>query len=128
MSSKHYIKGHTYTIIIKHNVPTRELFKTLGIQQAYPKIKISMEVYTTKMQELLYSIELNINGNYYCCGSCNFEFDTIERTIIKDIENLTIFTEFNKFIENNETKIKHFFKETLIDIWHHRIFPHLCEI
>jgi hypothetical protein len=36
----------------------------LGVNQAYPKLNICMEVY--EKDELIYSIILDINGNYYC--------------------------------------------------------------
>ena len=57
----------------------------LGVNQAYPKLNICMEVY--EKDELIYSIILDINGNYYCWGSVNFEFDIVKKSIIKDCKH-----------------------------------------
>jgi hypothetical protein len=111
-----------YEIKFNNNIPTwNELsFENSGTNQSFPKLNIFMEVY--EKNNLIYSIILDIDGNYYCCGSKNFEFDKVNKTIIKqctqDIMN-------NIYIEL-QSNYANIFKDTVLDIWITRIFEELC--
>ncbi len=119
-----YIKGKIYTIIFKHNIPSWNMFQIMDIQEAYPKINVLMEVYCSKQKILLYSVELNIDGHYYCCGSCNFEYDRVDKNTIKNIENIDL---INGFMIEHQDKIKNYLNNTVMDIWKTRVFDYLCD-
>ena len=114
-------------IKFNNNIPTWELFKNLGVQQAFPKIIVIMEVFS--VNEMIYSVKYKIEGHYYCCGSQNFEFEEndIEKIIVKDcdesIKNL-IFEE----IQKQSKGIKDTFNDTILSIWKTRVLNILCNL
>jgi hypothetical protein len=112
-----------YEIKFNNNIPTWDKlsFENSGLNQSFEKINIIMEVYENN--ELIYSVILEINGNYYCCGSKNFEFDEIKKTIIKNCNNKLLKNIYYE-LQNNH---KNIFKDTVLDIWITRIFEQLCE-
>ena len=110
-----------YEIKFINNIPTWDQlsFENSGTNESFPKLNILMEVYENN--KIIYSILLDIDGHYYCCGSKNFEFDKINKTIIKKCEEDimdNIYTE----LENNYSNI---FKNTVLNIWVTRIFEEL---
>lgn len=116
--------SNKYEIKFNISVPTwNELsFENSGTNQSFINANIFMEVY--EKDELIYSIILEIiNGNYYCCGSKNFEFDKVKKIIIKDCEPKLLY-DFNSELQNS---YRHIFKDTVLDIWITRIFDELCE-
>jgi|DEB19_MinimDraft_3_1074340.scaffolds.fasta_scaffold98614_1 hypothetical protein len=114
-------------IKFKNNIPTWELLKNLGVQQAFPKIIIIMEVFSAN--EMIYSVQYKIEGHYYCCGSQNFEFEEndIEKTVLKDcdgsIKNLII-----EEIQKQSKCIKDNFNDTILNIWKTKILNILCDL
>lgn len=112
-----------FEIKFKNTVPTWiELsFENSGTNQSFHKINIVMEVY--EKDKLIYSIILEINGNYYCCGSRNFEFDKVKKTIIKEC-NYKLLHDIYFELQNSYRNI---FTDTVLDIWVTRIFEQLCE-
>ncbi len=110
-----------YKIKFNHNVPKwKELtFEKLGSNMSFLELNVFMEVYDN--DELIYSIKLEINGIYYCCGSQNFEFDKINSQIIIDYDDIeSIYNE----LQNN---YKNIFNDTVLSIWKTRIFDELCQ-
>lgn len=112
---------NNFSFDIKHNVPTWESFKIYGIQRAFPIIYLKIKVIENR--DLIYFTELKINGNYYCCGSCNFEFDEIEKEIIKDIDGKKL----ELILPELENYLKNELKETLLNMWISRIMNCLYE-
>ncbi len=113
-----------YDIKFNNNVPTWDelSFENSGTNQSFHKLNILMEVY--EKDELIYSILLEIFGNYYCCGSKNFDFDKVNRTIIKECELLDeLIDDIYSELQNNYRTI---FKDTVLNIWITRIFEELC--
>lgn len=112
-----------FEIKFNNNVPTWiELsFENSGTNQSFPIVNIFMEVY--EKDNLIYSIKLEINGNYYCCGSKNFEFDKVKKTIIKEC-NYKLLSDIYSELQNSYRNI---FIDTVLDIWITRIFEQLCE-
>ena len=107
--------------IHKYPIPSRELLEYLGIQQAYPLLEMIMEVYEKKT--LIYSMKLNIDCSYYCCGSTNFEINKFERCVVKECDDhimKMIFTE----LKNNH--MDHFIG-TVLENDPIRIFEELCD-
>lgn len=109
-----------FKIKFDYNIPSWKLFLDCNINESYPELNIFMEVYENNL--LIYSVKIFIKGHYYCCGSQNFEFDKISKTIIKDCDNNTI---DNIYIEL-KNNYRHIFKNTVLDIWINRIFEELC--
>ena len=83
-------------IKFNNNIPTWELFKNLGVQQAFPKIIVIMEVFS--VNEMIYSVQYKIEGHYYCCGSQNFEFEE-NTSYSKHIQNTELLTKKIRFFE-----------------------------
>ena len=113
-----------YEIKFNSNVPTwNELsFENTGTNQSFIKVSIFMEVY--EKDKLIYSIILEIiNGNYYCCGSKNFEYEQVKKTIILDCEPKLL----NDIHSELQNSCRYIFKDTVLDIWTTRIFEQLCE-
>ena len=103
------------------NVPTWDelTFEKLNSNMAFIDFDIFMEVYEN--DELIYSIKLKINGIYSCCGSRNFEFDIIDRQIIKDYDDIKL---IHDELLNNYNNI---FKDTVLNICKFRICDELCQ-
>lgn len=80
------------TIKIKytHTFPTWELFRMYGVQNAYPKMEFCVECYTSDSKNESYdcAIILDIEGHYYCSGSCMFDLESIDFDI-EDKEELS---------------------------------------
>ena len=112
-----------FEIKFNNNVPTWiELsFENSGTNQSFLLVNIFMEVY--EKDNLIYSIKLEINGNYYCCGSKNFEFDKVKKTIIKECDYKLL----NNIYCELQNNYRNIFKDTILDIWITRIFEQLCE-
>ena len=87
---------------------------------SFLKLNISMEVYQNN--ELIYSVKLDIDGIYSCCGSKNFEFDKMNYQFLKpNPETAQIHTALL-------SKYDEYFKDTVIGIWKFRICDGLCDI
>ena len=104
---------HKYIIKLDHNAPTWSSFLNLGIQQAYPKIDIVMNVY--EEETIVYSSTFHIEGYYYCSGSQNFEYDKIEFKIIKDCDETTKNLIADE-VEKEQENIKNIFNDTVLNI------------
>jgi hypothetical protein len=111
-----------YIIKFNNSIPTwSELsYENSGTNQSFPKANIFMEVY--EKHKVIYSIKLEINGNYYCCGSKNFEFDKVVKTIIKECDN-KLLNDIYSELQNSNINV---FDNTVLDIWITRIFEELC--
>ena len=105
-------KNNDYDFKICHNTPSWKLFIDYGVEQAYPLLNINMDVY--KENIIIYSIKLNIESNYYCCGSRNFELDKFDLIIIQDCED-TILELMMEGIENKTDDVMNIFKNTLLE-------------
>jgi hypothetical protein len=62
-----------YNIKITHTAPTFKQFEEWGIQQAYPTFYMDIIFYDVKNNIEVVSFKIIIKGDYYCCGSRNFE-------------------------------------------------------
>ena len=109
-----------YNIKIDHNIPKWDhlTYEKLGSNMSFLKLNISMEVYEN--DELIYSIKLDIDGIYSCCGSKNFEFDKMNHKIIKDSDKTALI--HAELLSNYDI----FFKDTVLSIWKLRICDGLC--
>jgi hypothetical protein len=109
-----------YRFQFEHNIPTYESlsWEKTGRNESYHELYIMMEVYSN--DKIIYSIELNMEGHYYCCGSRNFDYDIIAKTIIQpcDLE----IDDMNDELENN---CKNIFRNTVLKHWTSHIFTEL---
>lgn len=113
-----------YKIDFNNNIPTWNELSNLGINLAYPKINIIMNIYDK--DEIIYSSKFYIEGIYSCCGSVNFEFDEIKLDIIKDCDNKTKDLIINE-IEKKCNDIENMLNGTILDIWKIRIYEYIYE-
>lgn len=113
-----------YKIDFNNNIPTWNELLNLGVNLAYPKININMNIYDK--DELIFSLKLYIEGIYSCSGSVNFEFDKVKLDIIKDCDNETKDLIINE-IQTKYDDIKNMLKGTILDIWNIRIYDYICE-
>ncbi len=60
-----------YIIKVTHTAPTFKQFEDWGIEQAYPTFYLNITFYDNEIEALAFKVK--ITGNYYCCGSRNFE-------------------------------------------------------
>ena len=114
--------SNDYNFKIHHNVPKWDdlTYEKIGSNMSFLKLNISMEVYQN--DELIYSVKLDIDGIYSCCGSKNFEFDKMNYQFIKNYdETAQIHTALL-------SKYDEYFKDTVIGIWKFRICDGLCDI
>jgi len=116
-------------IKFKNNIPTWELFKNMGVERAFPKITIIMEVFSASANEMIYSLQYKFEGHYYCCGSQNFEFEEkdIEKTILQDCDGSIKKIIIQKLL-NQSKSIKDIFNDTILSIWKTRILNVLCDL
>jgi hypothetical protein len=112
------IKFDDYTIEFNNQIPTYESLSYCN--ESYPKIYIEMNI--KQFNTLIYSVKLEFNGHYYCCGSQNFEFEEkdIKKTIIKDCDKSIKNDIYNKSIYLTKA-----FNGTVLKIWTTRIFDQL---
>jgi len=112
-----------YIIKFTNKIPTWESLS--GTNESYPKLNIMMKVYKKDKLDFsaIYSIKLEIDGHYYCCGSKNFEFDKVKKTIIKECDDKLL----NDIYFELQNSYRNIFKDTVLDIWITRIFEQLCE-
>ena len=115
------ITTNKYKIEFDNNVPTWDelTFEKINSNMAFLEFDIFMEVYEN--DKVIYSIKLKINGIYYCCGSINFEFDIIDRQIIKDYDDIEL---IHDELLNNYNNI---FKDTVLKNWKFKICDELCQ-
>ena len=111
-----------YKIIFDNYIPTWEELKyeNSGTNHSYNEVNIYMKVYEYNV--MIYSVKLKFIGNYYCCGSYNFEFDKIKTDVIKKCNIQTIDSIYTEL----QTNYKNIFDGSVLDIWKTRIFKELC--
>lgn len=110
-----------------NNIPTWDSLK-LGnseFNESFPELKIKMEVYELNINIMIYSCELYIKGRYYYShGSQNFEFENINKIVIKDCDNDNKKLIYNE-IRNNKENIKKMFENNILSTWNSSVFDSL---
>ena len=79
----------TLNIKIIHTAPTFKQFEEWEIQQAYPTFYMDITFYSEKDNIKVVSFRIVIKGDYYCCGSRNFEGINISLDNYKIHNNIT---------------------------------------
>ncbi len=91
-------------IKVTHTAPTYEQFNEWGIEQAYPNFYIDISINNDKDEQIAW-FQVKISGNYYCCGSQNFDIDEIVLDDYKiDTENINNQNIIKLLLESNELK------------------------
>lgn len=78
-----------YNIKITHNAPTFEQFKVWGVKEAYPTFYINIIFYNKQDNSEELTLNVKIDGHYYCCGSINFEDINFSLNSYKINNNMT---------------------------------------
>lgn len=112
-----------YNIVFDNKIPTWEEMKIDNYKnnETFPEIEIFMMVY--KKEKVIYSIKLKIKGHYYSCGVNTFEFDKIEKIMVKKCDYSIVKSIYNE-LKNN---YKNVFDNSLLDFYKTEIFEYLCE-
>jgi hypothetical protein len=63
----------TYNIEVTHTAPSFKQFEEWGIEKAYPIFFMDIIFYREENNLEVVSFQIIIKGDYYCCGSRNFE-------------------------------------------------------
>jgi hypothetical protein len=122
------VKNHTFTCNdfkyeFIHNFPSNDYFDKLNIQQAYPKIYITMNVYNNE-NNFIFSVKLDIEGNYYCTGNKNFEYDKISSSMNQYCDDTIFFKIIDEFNDNRNT-FETICDNTIMNVWKSRIFDEI---
>lgn len=115
-------------IKVTHTAPTYEQFDEWGIEQAYPNFYIDISINNDKDEQIVW-FKVKISGNYYCCGSQNFDIDEIVLDDYKiDTENINK-ENIIKLLKSYELKkiVFNSIRESLIEIYTDRIIEKLCD-
>jgi|LauGreDrversion4_2_1035121.scaffolds.fasta_scaffold11925_3 hypothetical protein len=110
-----------------NNIPTWDSLKVgnSDFNESFPQIKIKMEVYDLDLNDMIYSCELSIKGRYYYShGSQNFEFENINKIVIKDCDNDNKKLIYNE-LRNNKENIKKMFENNILSTWNSSLFDSL---
>lgn len=112
-----------YKIKFTHNIPSYDSlsYEKTGTNESYHDLYILMKVYIGR--KLIYSIKINMEGHYYCCGSRNFEYQKVVKTVIKEC-NADILTNILNELNNKYSDV---FKNSVLKNWTSNIFKELCE-
>ena len=79
----------TYNIKVTHTAPTFKQFEEWGIEKAYPTFFMDVIFYGEEDNIEVVSFKIIIKGDYYCCGSINFESVNFSLDSYKINNNIT---------------------------------------
>jgi hypothetical protein len=113
-----------YKVDFDNDMPMWNFFRDNGIKEAFPKINIIMRIY--EEDTIIYSIQLNIKGKYYCCGSENFDIHDIKFDIIKDCDKQTKLLIINE-IEGKCYDIVNMLNDTILKTRKKEMVQHIYE-